>query len=444
MFTTKRTFTVALIVTTLLSFQSFAVHYTSISSGSWSDPTIWSLDGGLTSCFCTPPSNLSGDSITINHDIIATANLDVSNSAQLNVNASGSLDATGRKLTITNNAEVNLLGESSFSRFTNGTSAGTNGGTLNIDGAIIHLAGPINANAGIINITGYLYQTAGNIDIGVNGAINFISGGKFESFNGNINNEGVLSICSDCCMTTSGNWTNEANGTVSGDGSATTTQGNMKNFGIFSPTITWCSVGSDVGMPSPEDCTTSNTTCSFYSLPVELSAFYGTAMEHHNLLAWATQTEKDCETFVVTKSTDGYVWDEIGTVSCVGNSTTENYYEFRDINISEGISYYRLEQVDIDGTVHFSQPISISNRASQKLMTYPNPIDAGDQIYIAGIEGYGQLNIRNAAGLIVSSEEISLSSGESASVDSRNLSSGMYIVEFTNGENLKTTKFIIR
>ncbi|MCR9172945.1 MAG: T9SS type A sorting domain-containing protein [bacterium] len=444
MFTTKRTFFVVFVVTTLISFSSYSLHYTTTGSGSWSEPTIWSLDGGTTSCFCVPPNNLSGDTITINHDISATSNLTISNNALFNVNASGSLDATGRRLTITGGAEVNLFGDCTFSRFINGTAAGTSGGTLNIYGAIIHLAGPIDANAGVINISGYMYQTSGNIDIGANGTINFVTGGKFESFNGNINNEGILSICSDCCMQSSGNWTNEATGTVSGTGSAVTTTGNMNNFGSFSPSITWCSVGFDTGMPSPEDCTTSNTTCAYVSLPVELSDFYGTAMEKHNLLAWVTQTEKDCESFLVTKSEDGYLWETIGTVNCVGNSTSANYYEFRDIHVTGGISYYRLQQIDMDGTVHYSQPISISNKSSQKLMTYPNPISSGDQVFIAGIEGAGTLNIRNAAGHLVRSEEISLSTGESAFINSENFSSGLYIVEFNDGDHLKTTKFIIR
>ncbi len=428
----------------LLSFPSFGLHYTTTGSGNWADPTIWSTDGGATHCFCVPPTSVSGDTVTVSHDLVLNSHLTATNSAQINVLASGSLDATGRRLTVTDNGEVNLYGDCTFSRMINGTAAGLSGGTINVLGSIVHLAGPINANAGVINIFGFLYQTAGNIQIEPNGTINFTSGGKFESFNGNINNYGTLTLCATCCMTTSGNWTNEIGGVVSGTGSATSTTGNMNNFGSFDPAITWCSAGFDTGMTSPEDCTTSNTTCSFVSLPVELSDFYGSAMEYHNLLAWVTQTEKDCETFIVTKSQDGYIWEEIGRVTCAGNSTSANFYEFKDVNVTDGISYYRLQQIDVDGTVHYSQPISISNRASQKLMTYPNPISSGDQVFIAGIEGEGTLNIRNAAGMIVSSEEISLSNGESASVDSRYLNSGMYIVEFSNGKDLKTTKFIIR
>jgi len=428
----------------LISFQARSIHYTTISSGNYSDPTIWSVDGGSTPCSCAPSATLSGDTITIDHDVALGSHLTVNNNAVLNVSISGTLDASASNLLVLDNAVLNLAGDCTFSRVTNGLSSGTNGGTMNINGAIVGLTNQVRLYAGTINVSGFLYQTSGNIQISPNATLNFISGGKFESFGGNIINSGNMDICLDCCVTTSGNWTNQASGVVSGSGSATSTGGNMSNFGTFAPAITWCSVGFDTGMPSPENCSTSGTVCSYVSLPVELSEFSGSALENVNELYWVTESEKDCATFDVTKSEDGNVWNTIGSVACSGNSTTKRFYKFRDLEVSNGISYYRLEQVDNDGSVRYTQPISVSSRASKEVTAYPNPIRVGDMIYISGITGDGKLHLRNAAGILVQSNEISLNPGESAMVNSNNLESGLYIVEFWNGTKSQSTKFIVR
>lgn len=444
MFTTKRTFTLVLLLMCLISFQARSTSYTTINSGNYSDPSIWSTDGGYSSCSCAPATTLNGDTVTIDHDIILSSNLTVQNGAKLFVTLWGTLDASSKNLLVLDNASLNLSGDCNFTRITNGMSSRTNGGTININGAIVGLSGQVELYSGTMLVSGYLYQTSGNITISPNATINFINGGKFESFGGNINNSGNIDICIDCCVTTSGNWTIEASGIVSGSGSAISTGGNMRNFGVFSPAITWCSAGFDTGMSSVEDCGVSQTICSYFELPVELSGFSGTGLDGINELSWITESEKDCATFKVKKSEDGYIWINIGSVQCSGNSTTKRFYKFRDLEVTSGISYYRLEQIDLDGSIRYSPPISISSLASNEVTAYPNPIRIGDMIYISGISGDGTLHIRNTAGILVQSNEISLNSGESAILNSKNLESGLYIVEFLNGIELQSTKFIVR
>ncbi|GAB5418366.1 MAG: hypothetical protein Crog4KO_15300 [Crocinitomicaceae bacterium] len=423
---------------------SYSTHYTSINGGSWNDNEIWSTDGGTTQCFCVPPTSLNGDSVTVQNDVILTGHLLANTNSQLNVSTSGSLNGTGRRLSVLSGGEINISGPANFSRLTNGATNGTNGGTINIISSIVQLAGPIRAYAGTINISGYLYQTTGNMQIGANGTVNFSSGAKFESFGGNITNEGTLDICSDCCMTTSGNWTNESSGTVNGNGAATSIGGNMNNFGSFSPAITWCSAGFDTGMPSAEDCSTSTTTCSMIVLPVELSAFSGVALENYNLLTWVTESENNCMNFVITSSSDGYIWEPIGTVDCAGNSTTQNFYEFKDFNRTDAISYYRLEQVDVDGSVHRSQPVSVSRKVNLALTSYPNPIKAGQNIFVSGINGQGNISILNANGRMVYNHELTQQDGAALTIPAQGFSSGMYIIQFVNESEVQTTRFLVQ
>lgn len=443
-FTMKLAKKVLIMAFTFSATYSYATHYTSVTSGSWNDNSIWSTDGGTTQCFCTPATSISGDTVTVKTDVVLTDHLLVNTNAQVNISSLGSLDGTGRRLSALSGGEINISGPANFSRLTNGATNGTNGGTINIISSIVHLAGSIRAYAGTINISGYLYQTTGNFQIGVNGTVNFSSGAKFESFGGNINNEGTLDVCSDCCMTTSGNWTNEATGFVTGTGSATSTGGNMNNFGTFSAAITWCSAGFDTGMPGTEDCATSTTTCSAVALPVELSLFSGTALESHNLLTWVTESESNCMNFVITTSNDGYIWEPIGTIECVGNSTTQNFYEFKDFNRTNAISYYRLEQVDVDGSIYRSPPISISRKMNFELISYPNPIQAGQNIFVSGMDGQGSVSIMNANGRLVYDHDLTLQDGEALTISSQGFSSGMYIIQFVNDSQVQTTRFLVQ
>lgn len=433
-----------LLLACLFSFGAFAVKYTTINSGSWNDPTIWSLDGGSTPCGCVPSTSVSADSVTINHDVTLTSHLTIDNNAQLTVNGSGSLTGTTYRLTVLGNAQADLYGPCTFVRLTNGAASGNNGGTINIHNAIVQLLGPVRLYDGTTTVEGFLYLTTGNFQVYPNATFNTLSGAKLELFGGNITNEGALSICADCCVTTTGNWTNEATGTVSGSGSATTTLGNMNNFGSFSSTITWCSVGFDTGMPSTEDCSTSTTTCGAVMLPVELVAFEGTSMRDHNLLSWVTATEKDCQQFTVTVSTDGNYWTPIGSVDCNGTTTSTSYYQYHDYDYAEGVSYYRLEQMDVDGSIYYSNPISISRAQSATIKCYPNPATMGSTVFITGTDGAGELSVFGPTGTAVYSALINQPTGGSAAIETGSLRSGVYLVEYTNSSGVQRAKFVVQ
>ncbi len=109
-------------------------------------------------------------------------------------------------------------------------------------------------------------------------------------------------------------------------------------------------------------------------LPLELVSFTATKSKNSSLLAWKTATEKDVSHFDVERSRDGSVFKTIGTVKAVGNSVDEQKYTLTDDATWNGVNYYRLKAVDIDGKFKYSsvQTLLFSKPITAK--AYPNPM----------------------------------------------------------------------
>jgi hypothetical protein len=92
--------------------------------------------------------------------------------------------------------------------------------------------------------------------------------------------------------------------------------------------------------------------------------------EHNigNLLRWATSNEFNSQVFIVEKSIDGIDFSGIGEVLAEGISQEERGYRFLDVETTDTKAFYRLRQVDVDGTASFSQTIMVQKRMSNDIM----------------------------------------------------------------------------
>jgi hypothetical protein len=140
-----------------------------------------------------------------------------------------------------------------------------------------------------------------------------------------------------------------------------------------------------------------NVTISSGSpLPVELTRFDATAKAAGVSLTWATATEKNSDRFEIQRSATGEAFETRGTVKGQGSTTMAHNYSFVDSRPLAGTSYYRLRQVDTDGTFSFSPVVAVQTEASTKVAFYPNP-SANQLIMPAGV-GAVQYRIFNALG----------------------------------------------
>nr|WP_262907993.1 T9SS type A sorting domain-containing protein [Hymenobacter sp. 15J16-1T3B] len=108
-------------------------------------------------------------------------------------------------------------------------------------------------------------------------------------------------------------------------------------------------------------------------LPVELTSFTAERRNADALLRWTTALEKNSAYFEVQRSRDGREFQTIGKVQAQGNSTRAIDYSFLD-KAAAGTVYYRLHQVDLDGTATDSRIVVLGGSEQLLVSAYPNPV----------------------------------------------------------------------
>lgn len=108
-------------------------------------------------------------------------------------------------------------------------------------------------------------------------------------------------------------------------------------------------------------------------LPVELISFYAHKENDLLNLKWTTASEINNEKFEIEESNDSRKFQKIGEVKGNGTTTEQQKYSFKIKDPKNGISYYRLKQIDFDGKFEYSNIISVSITNHDEISISPNP-----------------------------------------------------------------------
>jgi len=183
-------------------------------------------------------------------------------------------------------------------------------------------------------------------------------------------------------------------------------------------------------------------------LPVELAAFTAERAGTGTLLQWATGSEKNNDRFEVEASADGQVFRFIGQVAGSGTSTQARSYTFTDANIARYATptvYYRLRQIDADGTFSYSPVRTVALAAASATLVaavHPNPF--ADQLTVrltAPEAGPVRLTLRDATGRVVVDHVVAAQVGEQEmNLPSLVLPTGMYLLHLEQGNNRTALK----
>ncbi|GAB3315038.1 hypothetical protein GCM10027299_03920 [Larkinella ripae] len=134
--------------------------------------------------------------------------------------------------------------------------------------------------------------------------------------------------------------------------------------------------------PNGQGFTIGDMNWSGVVLPVEFSYFRAKPIGSIVQLSWETTFERNADYFTIEHSLDLNNFRPIGRVRAAGDATQRQLYAFADDQAHRTTNYYRLLQVDKDGSKRYSKIISVRHDVYLRgLAVYPNPSD-GRRIYL--------------------------------------------------------------
>ena len=174
-------------------------------------------------------------------------------------------------------------------------------------------------------------------------------------------------------------------------------------------------------------------------LPVVLSAFGGQATSAGNRLSWTTAQELKSASFVVEASADGTTFAAVAELAAAGTSTIAHNYEYFDASATAQTAsrrYYRLRQVDLDGTLNYSPVVTLSRTAAAAgtapatAESYPNPFTNQLSVALPGtIEPQATtVTLFSLAGRPVFATKLALSAAPQALAGLPELPAGVYVL----------------
>lgn len=184
-------------------------------------------------------------------------------------------------------------------------------------------------------------------------------------------------------------------------------------------------------------------------LPITLLSFNAVWADENQSAArvfWSTASELDNDFFQVQRSKDGFNWFNIEKVEGAGTSITTIDYEIFDTRPLNGVSYYRLKQVDFDGTESYSHVVALNRDLTNPLVdVYPNPATNNFHIYFSGFDSdIVHVNILDNAGRAVMRFNPNIYNNPEHMIDASNFQSGVYHIQVRSEGQIINQKIVIK
>ena len=214
------------------------------------------------------------------------------------------------------------------------------------------------------------------------------------------------------------------NGTTGGYQTGSVTSGTFSTF-------------SDFALASTELSTTNNPLANSAPLPVELSAFTAQRQASQAVsVRWTTASEKNSDRFEVQRSLNGRDFVTVATEQAQGTSTKATSYAIQDHDAPAAQLYYRLRQIDRDGTVAYSPVATVAGLGTTaKVLLNPNPAHSSISFLAEAATPYRVLNQLGQAVLHGTTET------GTANVSIEQLPTGLYFLELQTAAGRTVQKF---
>ena len=197
---------------------------------------------------------------------------------------------------------------------------------------------------------------------------------------------------------------------------------------------------------------TYGTTGSNNPLPVELTYFSAEADGNRITLNWQTASETNNSHFLVQRRTDKGDFENVGRKEGFGTSYEAHTYRFQDRVSAQGTVYYRLKQVDFDGSFEYSDIKAVKGNNTQKALAlsitgiYPNPFIGQLRMQVSGADDQAiTLQLRSISGNLHQQKRLSGARTENEVTwrGLANLPSGTYVLTAQTNNN-RVVKRIVK
>jgi hypothetical protein len=186
-------------------------------------------------------------------------------------------------------------------------------------------------------------------------------------------------------------------------------------------------------------------------LSVNLESMSATQSHNNVTISWITSTETNNLGFDIERKTDNSIFMKIGFIQGKGTTTVKQSYSFTDNNLTSGSYTYRINQIDVNGTVHLLKDINVivgMPTVYSLEQNFPNPFNPATTIkYQLPKAGFVTLKIYDILGKEVATlvNENKVAGRFSVEFNASKLPSGVYIYElkspdFTSCKKMMLTK----
>lgn len=219
------------------------------------------------------------------------------------------------------------------------------------------------------------------------------------------------------------------------DGAGVTTQ-------VFAlePVSPWSSTQAVVNAIDPNN----------WPLPVELISFKAVAIQNNVSLKWQTATETNNYGFNIERKVKDGPWESIAFIEGSGYSISPREYSYTDKDLFGGESqlYYRLKQIDNNGSYSYSDVVEVKvlPELFELSQNYPNPFNPSTTIsWQSPVSSHQVLKVFDVLGneVAVLVNEFREAGRYEVEFDASNLASGIYVYRLQAGDFIQTKKMIL-
>jgi hypothetical protein len=181
-------------------------------------------------------------------------------------------------------------------------------------------------------------------------------------------------------------------------------------------------------------------------LPVELLDFTASLNNSGEvILRWFTAVELHAREFVLQRLGNANEVIDLATIPSRGNNSN---YVYTDSRPPTGINYYRLKQVDDDGSFSFKPWIAVNanNEDKEELLLYPNPLSHGAQLFVqhkSRVDAGVAVQIFDMGSRLMKNEIPATENQNFSEINTSSLEPGVYIVKISTPEMVTYKKLLI-